>query len=93
MGEYSLLFAWQSAKLYKIHGTLKFESGVLLMADSLSFIWSHLVHFTKFPVLRFVKHYCSPNVYPISSKVIIIMGNTRYYFFCDLPKIKKNMAF
>ena len=30
---------------------------VLLMPDSLSLVWGHSVHFAKFPILRFSKHY------------------------------------
>ncbi len=42
---------------------------VLFMADSLSLIWGHSMHFAKSPILRFSKHYSSPNFHPILSKI------------------------
>ena len=37
---------------------------LLVMPDSLSFIWGHSVHFAKFPILQFSKCYCtSPTIF------------------------------
>ena len=58
---------------------------VLLMPDSLSLVWDHLVHFAKFPIPRFSKHYSLNNF--IQS--IIIRGWYRLLIFLPIcPKLK-----
>ncbi len=47
---------------------------VLLMPDSLSLVWGHSVHFAKFPIPRFVKHYSFNNFHQISTKL-----HTKYH--------------
>ena len=49
---------------------------VLLMPDSLSLVWGYSVHFTK--IFNFtIKLCCSPNFYPISSKLYTSYPNHR----------------
>ena len=69
--------------------------GVLFMSDSLSSVWGHLVHFAKFPMLRFSKGYYSPSFIPISNKLNGKYGNRGEYrllLFDDFPNFKNIMA-
>ena len=66
---------------------------VLLMPDSLSLVWGHLVHFAKFPSLQFLKLCSSPNFRPIHPNFIQgIIITQAVTFYGDLPKIAKIMA-
>ncbi len=48
------------------------------------------MHFAKFLMLRFSKyHYHSFQFQPDFMENVVIMGNTGYYFFNDLPKFQK----
>ena len=42
---------------------------VLLMPDSLSLVWGHSVHFAKFPIPQFAKHYLFNSFHQISTKL------------------------
>ncbi len=46
------------------------------MSDSFSLVWSHSVHFAKFPILRFSKRYFSNSFHRIPSK---LYQNIAYY--------------
>ncbi len=65
---------------------------VLLMPDSLSLVWSHSVHFAKFPILRFSKHYSFISFHQNSTKLHTVSqsrANIGQHVFGDLPKIAK----
>ncbi len=56
-------------------------------------MWNSLNTLQKLPILRFSKHYCtfqfSSNFIQTLYRVSLSWGNTGYYFFGNLPKIKK----
>ena len=62
------------------------------MPDSLSLVWRHSVHFAKFPMLRFLKGYCSPRFQSISTKFyckyVGHKGTQAVTVFGGLPKFK-----
>ncbi len=53
------LIVERNGKRFCTRGTTVHIGRALLMPDSLSLVWGHLVHFAKFPMLRFSKGYCS----------------------------------
>ena len=68
---------------------------VILVPDSLSLVWGHLVHFAKFQIPWFSKHYSFSSFHHILTKL-----HTKYHnlgliqtitFFGNLPKIKNSM--
>ena len=68
---------------------------VLLMPDSLSLVWADSVHFAKFLILQFLKLSSSLkflSLHPNFAQGIIIVQAVPF-FFGDLPKIAKIMAF
>ncbi len=70
-------------------GTTVYICRVLFMPDSLSLVWGHSVHFAKFPIPWFSKHYSFHSFLQISTKL-----RTKYHnhmqglIFGHLPKIK-----
>ena len=66
------------------------------MADSLSLVWGRSVHFAKFPMLRFLKGYCSPSFHSISTKqyckYVGHEGIQAVTLFGDLLKFKNFVA-
>ena len=73
-------------------GPTVLNCSVLLMPDSLSFVWGHSVHFAKFLILRFSTHYSFNSFCQILTKL-----HTKYHnqgliwvitFLSYLPKIK-----
>ncbi len=62
------------------------------MSDSLSSVSGHSLHFTKFPMLRFSKYYCSHYFHPISAKLYMRYrhrGEIQAIAFSgDLPNFK-----
>ncbi len=77
-------------------GTTVHACRVLLMPNSLSLLWDHLVHFAKIPMLRFSKGYCSGSFHSIStklySKYVGHEGIQAVTVFRDLPKFKTFMS-
>ncbi len=65
------------------------------MPDSLILVWGHLVHFVKFPMIRFSKGYCSPSFHSIYTKFYCKYvgheGIQSVTVFGDLPKFKKKL--
>ncbi len=89
------LIVERNGRQFGTRGTTVHISRVLLMPDSLSLVWDHSVHFTKFPLLRFSKGYCSRSFHSISTKFYCeyvghegIQGVT---VFGDVPKLKKKL--
>ncbi len=60
---------------------------VLLMPNSLGLVWGHSVHFAKFPILRFSKHYSFNSFHQISTKL-----DTRYHNHtgCHFLKVSRH---
>ncbi len=62
------------------------------MSGHSSSVWGHSVHSAKFPMLRFLKGYCSHNFHSVSTKLYGKHGNQRgiqaITFFVNPPKIK-----
>ncbi len=51
------VFVERNGRKFSTQSTIVHIGRVLLMPDSLSMVWGHLVHFAKFPILRFSKCY------------------------------------
>ena len=67
---------------------------VLLMPDSFSLVWGHLVHFAQFTILHFFKTPPLSQFLSYSSKLYTMYHNhTGRHFSGERPKIAKSMAF
>ena len=64
---------------------------VLLMPDSLSLVRGHLVHFAKFPILRFSKRCLSNNFHRIPLEILTLgsMGKPKMW---NIPKTADHRA-
>ena len=71
-------------------GTTVHICKVLLMPDSFSLVWDHLVHFEKFPILQFLK-ICSASNFHLSKLYTRYHNHTGCHSFGDLPKIEKKL--
>ena len=87
------VFVERNGRKFSTQSTIVHIGRVLLMPDSLSMVWGHLVHFAKFPILRFSKGYSLNRFHQISTKLHTKDHNQGLIqavtFFSDLPKIKK----
>ncbi len=61
------LIVERNRRKFGTQGTTVHICRVLLMPDSWSLVWGHSVHFAKFPVPRFSKHYSFNSFHQISA--------------------------
>ena len=89
------LIVERNGRKFGTRGSTVHICGVLLMAESLSLVWGHSVHFAKFRMLRFSKGYYSPTFRSISTKFdykhVGHKGIQCVTVFGDLPKFKNFM--
>ncbi len=87
------LIVEQNGRKFGTRGTTVQICRAVLMPDSACLVWGHSMHFEKFPIPRFSKHYSFNSFHQISTKLhtsIIIGVNIGYYFFlavCQKLKI------
>ncbi len=68
------LIVERNGQIFGTWGTTVHICRVLLLPNSLSLVWDHSVHFAKFPIPRFSKHYSFNNFHQISTKL-----HTKYH--------------